>query len=218
MKIAGIKAGNADGFFFPEAVVCAFVWAGTHGVDVTNNSYFADPYLYNCKNDPTQRAIWKAEQRAIMFAEQQGVTVVAAEGNESEDLSHPSDHRRAPTTRLRSIAGVTNACAVVPVEVPGVIGVTATGTPRAPAPVSTRQPEVVLLDLRDQRGGRDGTGRRLGLRPHAASPNGRVLSTWPASLPTACLAHGSSSMPRGAPTAISRARRWRRRTPRASRR
>ncbi|HEY3409804.1 MAG TPA: S8 family serine peptidase, partial [Propionicimonas sp.] len=25
VKIAGIKAGNADGFFFPEAVVCAFV-------------------------------------------------------------------------------------------------------------------------------------------------------------------------------------------------
>ena len=28
VKIAGIKAGNADGFFFPEAVVCAFMWAG----------------------------------------------------------------------------------------------------------------------------------------------------------------------------------------------
>lgn len=42
VKIAGIKAGNDDGFFFPEAVVCAFVWAGTHGVDVTNNSHFAD--------------------------------------------------------------------------------------------------------------------------------------------------------------------------------
>ena len=44
VSIAGIKAGNADGFFFPEAVVCAFMWAGTHGFDVTNNSYFADPY------------------------------------------------------------------------------------------------------------------------------------------------------------------------------
>ncbi|TMK90298.1 MAG: peptidase S8, partial [Actinobacteria bacterium] len=43
VKIAGIKAGNADGFFFPEAVVCAFMWAGTHHIPVTNNSYFADP-------------------------------------------------------------------------------------------------------------------------------------------------------------------------------
>ena len=29
VKIAAIKAGNAAGFFFPEAVVCAFMWAGT---------------------------------------------------------------------------------------------------------------------------------------------------------------------------------------------
>ena len=27
VRIAGIKAGTADGFFFPEAVICAFMWA-----------------------------------------------------------------------------------------------------------------------------------------------------------------------------------------------
>src|SRR5689334_6321965 len=42
VHIAAIKSGNADGFFFPEAVICGFVWAATHNVDVTNNSYFAD--------------------------------------------------------------------------------------------------------------------------------------------------------------------------------
>ena len=41
VKIAGIE-GDADGFF-PEAVICSFMWAATHGVDVTNNSYFAGP-------------------------------------------------------------------------------------------------------------------------------------------------------------------------------
>ncbi|HEX6478435.1 MAG TPA: S8 family serine peptidase, partial [Ktedonobacteraceae bacterium] len=96
VRIAGIKAGDAAGFFFPQAVVCAFMWAGTHHFDVTNNSYFADPFLYNCRNDPVQRAIWKAEQRAILFAEQQGVTVVAAAGNESEDLSHPTQDLTSP--------------------------------------------------------------------------------------------------------------------------
>src|SRR5689334_17004274 len=90
VHIAAIKSGDAAGFFFPEAVICGFVWAATHHVDVTNNSYFADPNLFNCRNDPAQRAIWKAEQRAIRFAMQNGVTVVAAEGNESEDLSHPT--------------------------------------------------------------------------------------------------------------------------------
>jgi subtilisin family serine protease len=102
VKIAGIKAGNADGFFFPEAVVCAFMWAATHGVDVTNNSYFADPWLFNCKNDPVQRAIWKAESRAINFAEQNGVTVVAADGNQSEDMAHPTRDQTSPDNTARS--------------------------------------------------------------------------------------------------------------------
>src|SRR5438552_10071845 len=130
VKIAGIKAGNADGFFFPEAVVCSFIWAGTHHVDVTNNSYFADPFLFNCRNDPTQRAIWKAEQRAIRFAMDNGVTVVAAEGNESEDLSHPTMDVTSPDFPPGSEQerAVTNACVVIPVEIPGVVGVSASGS------------------------------------------------------------------------------------------
>src|SRR5207302_7709624 len=127
VHIAAIKAGDSAGFFFPEAVVCAFMWAGTHGFDVTNNSYFADPYLFNCRNDPIQRAIWKAEQRAILYAEQNGVTVVAAEGNESEDLAHPTVDATSPDNTTPVTREVTNACVVIPVEVPGVIGVTAVG-------------------------------------------------------------------------------------------
>ena len=33
VKIAAIKAGNGDGYFFPEAVICAFMWAGDHHLD-----------------------------------------------------------------------------------------------------------------------------------------------------------------------------------------
>jgi subtilisin family serine protease len=87
VKIATIKAGNADGYFFPEAVVCSFMWAASRHIPVTNNSYFADPYLFNCRNDPAQRAIWKAEQRAIRYAMSKGVVVIAAQGNENIDLS-----------------------------------------------------------------------------------------------------------------------------------
>ena len=96
VKIAGIKAGNAAGFFFPEAVVCAFIWAGTHHIPVTNNSYFADPWLFNCRNDPAQRAIWKAERRAIDFAQQNGDVVVSAEGNQADDLAHPTQDATSP--------------------------------------------------------------------------------------------------------------------------
>src|SRR5205807_10396094 len=132
VHIAAIKAGDAAGFFFPEAVVCAFMWAAQHHVDVTNNSYVADPYLFNCRNDPVQHAIWKAEQRAINYAQQNGVTVVAAEGNESEDLAHPSVDATSPDTSPTPPPPrpVTNACVVIPVEIPGVIGVTADGNAR----------------------------------------------------------------------------------------
>jgi subtilisin family serine protease len=129
VKIAGVRAGNGDGYFFPEAVICSFLWVAEKHAVVTNNSYFADPWQFNCKNDPEQRAIWNAEQRALKFAQSQGVLFVAAEGNAAEDLSHPTVDATSPdfppdaaTTRE-----ITNACAVMPVEVPGVVGVTATG-------------------------------------------------------------------------------------------
>jgi subtilisin family serine protease len=129
VKIAGIKAGNADGYFFPEAVICSFMWAGSHGIDVTNNSYFADPWLFNCRNDAEQRAIWKAEQRAIRYAMQQGVVVVAAQGNENIDLSKRNVDTISPDFPPGSEMEreVTNACVVIPVEISGVIGVTADG-------------------------------------------------------------------------------------------
>jgi subtilisin family serine protease len=108
-------------------VICSFMWAADH-VDVTNNSYFADPWLFNCRNDAEQRAIWKAERRAIRYAMSKGVVVVASEGNESTDLSHPRVDVISPDFPPGSEQEreITNACAVVPVEVPGVIGVTAT--------------------------------------------------------------------------------------------
>ena len=127
VRIAGIKAGNADGFFFPEAVVCAFMWAGSHHLDVTNNSYFADPWLFNCRNDPEQRAIWKAEQRAIRYAQGQGVVVVAAQGNENLDLSKQNVDTISPDNGTPLTRDVTNACVVIPVEIPGVVGVTGDG-------------------------------------------------------------------------------------------
>ncbi len=177
VKIAAIKAGNTDGFFFPEAVVCAFMWAGTHNIDVTNNSYFADPWLFNCRNDAEQRAIWKAEQRAIRFAMSNGVVVVAAEGNENIDLSKRNVDTLSPDFPPGSAQerDVTNACVVIPVEIPGVVGVTADGNLRQKAYYSTYgvgSADVVA----------PGGDRRFQVT--SAASNGRVLSTYPASLPT----------------------------------
>ncbi|HEY3201868.1 MAG TPA: S8 family serine peptidase [Actinomycetes bacterium] len=171
VKIAGIKTSNDDGFFFPEMVVCAFVWAAEHGVDITNNSYFADPWEYNCKNDPEQRAIWNAERRAIGYAQSKGVLVVAAEGNDSDDLSHPTTDITSPDFPPNSAVerDVTNACAVVPVEVPGVVGVTATGFLHYKSYFSSYG--ISTADV-----AAPGGDRRFQIPP--STGNGRVLSTY----------------------------------------
>jgi len=178
VKLAGIKAGTADGFFFPEAVVCAFMWAGTHHINITNNSYFADPWLFNCRNDAGQRAIWEAERRAIRFAQSQGTLVVSAEGNQADDLSHPTVDATSPDNTTPVTRDITNACAVVPVEVPGVVGVTATGNLREKSFYSSYG--VSTADVA-------APGGDSVLQQTAAAPNGRVLSTYPAALISTCL-------------------------------
>jgi len=190
VKIAGIKAGNAAGFFFPEAVICSFVWAAEHHVDVTNNSYFADPFLFNCRNDPVQRAIWKAEQRAIRYAMNNGVTVVAAEGNEAEDLSHPTMDTTSPDNSTPVAREVTNACVVIPVEISGVIGVSATssfdqGTDAGQYPDNLKSffssYGISTTDVTAP-----GGDSRYGTPPFNTAVTGRVLSTWPAAQQAGC--------------------------------
>ena len=176
VKIAGIKASNDDGLFFPEMVICAFMWAGSQRLDVTNNSYFADPWLFNCHNDPVQRAIWKAEQRAIRFALSQGVTVVAAEGNFSDDLAHPTRDIISPDFPPGSEQEreVRNSCVVIPVEISGVVGVTANGNRRLKSFYSNYGVGVTQVIA---------PGGDSLLQVTAEAPNGRVLSTWPAEIP-----------------------------------
>jgi subtilisin family serine protease len=184
VKIAGIKAGNAAGFFFPEAVVCAFMWAAERHMDVTNNSYFADPWEYNCRNDPAQRAIWKAEKRAIQYAEQQGVTVVAAEGNDSDDTAHPTTDVTSPDNTTPEARDITNACVIVPVEIPGVIGVSATGSTTQGTNAGQYADNLKSFYSSFGVGVTDVTapgGDSRYFTPE--SVNGRVLSTWPAQIP-----------------------------------
>jgi lantibiotic leader peptide-processing serine protease len=188
VKVAAIKSGNAAGYFFPEAVVCGFMWAGKHHMDVTNNSYFADPWEYNCRNDPAQRAIWKAEQRAIRYAQQQGVTVVAAEGNDSDDTAHPTQDRTSPDDTTAVTRDITNACVIIPVEVSGVVGVSAVGNFRQTDGDSDPN------DYQKSFYSSYGVGVTQLTAPGGDSrwftaeavPNGRVLSTWPSNLMASC--------------------------------
>jgi subtilisin family serine protease len=129
VKVSGIKVSNPDGFFYTEAVVCGFVWAAEHGVDVTNNSYYTDPWYFNCKNDPDQKALLDAVTRASRYAEKKGAVNVAAAGNENYDLA--ADEITDPSSPNDSTPGERvvdpSECLDIPTQLPGVVTVASTG-------------------------------------------------------------------------------------------
>ena len=55
-SIVAIQATNDNRLIYPEYVACAFMWAASHGVDVVNNSYSMDPWVYWSPTDPKQAA------------------------------------------------------------------------------------------------------------------------------------------------------------------
>ena len=73
-----------------------------------NMSYYVDPWLFNCTDNPAdspedqleQQTIITAVQRALDYAHRKGVTLIAAAGNEAIDYTKPQHRRhRARTSR-----------------------------------------------------------------------------------------------------------------------
>lgn len=128
-KIVVLKAGTANGFFFTQSVVDALRYAGDQHLDVVNMSFFADPWLFNCRNDAEQKDIIQQISAAARYAEQQGVVLVAAAGNDGIDLNHPTTDEISPDWPPGAAVtrNVNNSCVVMPTEIPGVVVVTATG-------------------------------------------------------------------------------------------
>ena len=92
-------------------------------------SFFADPWLFNCRNDKEQKAIIKQISDAARYAEQRGVVLVAAAGNDGIDMNHPTVDEISPDYPPGAAVTrpVNNNCVVMPTEIPGVVVVTATG-------------------------------------------------------------------------------------------
>jgi len=127
--IVALKACTISGFCFADSVAAALRYAGDQHLDVVNLSLFADPYLYFCANEAGQRAIIKDLQDAARYAQQRGVVIVAAAGNEAQDLGHPTEDTISPDWPPDSaiVREVRNNCRVAPAELPGVITVSASG-------------------------------------------------------------------------------------------
>ncbi|MFM6848341.1 MAG: S8 family peptidase, partial [Terrabacter sp.] len=78
VRMASVKVVNDDGFIYPEYAVCGFVEAGLKHMDVTNNSYYVDPFEFYCEDQPDQYAAKEAVRRAVTWSTEQGVVHAAA--------------------------------------------------------------------------------------------------------------------------------------------
>lgn len=127
--IVALKACSASGYCFAPAVSAALRYAGDKRLDVVNLSLFADPYLYYCGNNAEQRAILRDLQQAARYAQQRGVLIIAAAGNDSQDLKHPVNDTISPDYPPDSAIEriIKNNCRVAPTELSGVVSVMATG-------------------------------------------------------------------------------------------
>jgi subtilisin family serine protease len=127
--IVALKACTVVGFCFADSVAAALRRAGDLRLDVVNLSLFADPYLFFCANEAGQRAVLQDLRNAARYAQQRGVVIVAAAGNEALDLGHPTIDEISPDWPPDSAVTreVRNNCRVTPAELPGVVTVSATG-------------------------------------------------------------------------------------------
>ena len=124
--LVSIKAANSEQLIYPEYVTCGFMWAAGHGVDIVNNSYSMDPWMYWSPTDPEQAAGLEAASRSIAYAQGKGLAVIASAGNEGADNDHPTTDSGSPTDvdtpiKDRPVAGSIR----VPGQVAGVSQVSA---------------------------------------------------------------------------------------------
>lgn len=128
VRIAAVRLLSANGQYYGENLVCGFLWAADHGARVINNSYFADPWKYNCPQDPGQAAVAAAVGRAVAYAQRKGAVVVASAGNDAQDLSRPRTDDRSPNDRVDGppkVRHLGTECIRLPGGLPGVLDVTA---------------------------------------------------------------------------------------------
>ncbi|MFE0459745.1 S8 family serine peptidase [Kitasatospora sp. NPDC058965] len=125
VRIAAVRLLGPLGQYYPENIVCGLLWAADHGAVAINDSYFADPWKYNCPQDPDQGAMIQAVGRAVAYAQRRAL-VVASAGNDGQDLTGPRTDRRSPNDRLSGPGDdrqLGPECIRLPGELPGVVSV-----------------------------------------------------------------------------------------------
>ncbi|MGF1431480.1 S8 family serine peptidase [Kitasatospora sp. LaBMicrA B282] len=167
VRIAAVRLLGPLGQYYPENIVCGLLWAADHGAAAINNSYFADPWKYNCPEDPDQGAVILAVGRAVAYAQRRAL-VVASAGNDAQDLAAPRTDERSPNDRTFGPAQdrhLGTECIRLPGELPGVLQVSAVTRDGAIAAYSNYGAGRIALAAP----GGDPDG----------GPSGAIVSDWP---------------------------------------
>lgn len=128
VRLASVKVVNDAGFIYPEYAVCGFVEAGLKHMDVTNNSYYVDPFEFYCEDQPDQYAAKEAVRRAVTWSTKQGVVHAAAAGNSARDLADKSSFKDTTSPDDQPASGfvtrtLNSGCEDIPTELDGVVTV-----------------------------------------------------------------------------------------------
>ncbi|WP_018155532.1 S8 family peptidase [Demetria terragena] len=129
-SVASIRVASDQNLFYPEYVVCGIVWAADQGFDITNHSYFVDPWMFWCDDQANQAPGREAVRRALAYATDQGVSQVAAAGNSDIDLANKTTDDTSPNDSTPAARTLNPECRQIPAEMPGVVSVGATQTAR----------------------------------------------------------------------------------------
>ncbi len=122
-RMASVKVVNDTGLIYAEYAVCGFMWSGLQGMDVTNSSYYIDPFMYWCSDRRDQRSVKRSVTRAVAWATGEGVTHVAAAGNDSSDLDHVTYDWSSPNDSRPVYRRINDRCHDLPTELAGVLTV-----------------------------------------------------------------------------------------------
>ena len=197
VDLVNIRAGQDSGFFLIQPTVDALTYAGDAGIDVVNMSFFIDPWLFNCADNPgdspeeqaQQRTIIEATQRAVDYAYRRGVTLISAAGNESTDLGKPTVDDTSPdfpagTAKHRT---VDNSCLHLPSEASHVLDVSSVGPVN---PASSPYPRKAYYSNYGVEqivvAAPGGDRREFFGTPRYDAPENRILAPYPLNVAQAC--------------------------------
>ncbi|WP_328451021.1 S8 family peptidase [Amycolatopsis sp. NBC_00438] len=128
VRVASVKVIDDRGYADPEAAVCGLMWAASRHMQLTNSSFFVNPWSLSCIRGDDRGVVHEVLARAVEYSTSAGTLNVAAATNEAVDLT-PSARSGTP--------GAGTGCEALPAGLRDVVAVSAVGADRVKAGYSS---------------------------------------------------------------------------------